>query len=176
MLNQMKKEYTIQLITEDYFFSNSSSTINGLQVSEILLAPLYSEQNKTSTSAHLRLGQHLMMWITLTGQCFEVVSNLWKFGFLTSLCGRYSKATSGANVHGFYFSVFILVFLQRLTFSTTGCKSVEKKIPNLFFWGVGWGREWMKYCTMLWSILLLLFCPQFKQVDVQRKWKDSALS
>lgn len=81
MLNQMKKEYTIQLITEDYFFSNSSSTIKGLQVSEILLAPLYSEQNKTSTSAHLCLGQHLMMWITLTGKCFEVVLNLWKFGF-----------------------------------------------------------------------------------------------
>lgn len=81
MLNQMKKEHTPQPITEESFFSESSSTINSLQVSEILVAPLYLEQNKTSTSAHLRLGQHLMVWITLIGKCFEVVLNLWKSGF-----------------------------------------------------------------------------------------------
>ena len=81
MLNHMKKEHTRQPITEESFFSESSSTINSLQVSEILVAPLYLEQNKTSTSAHLRLGQHLMVWITLIGKCLEVVLNLWKSGF-----------------------------------------------------------------------------------------------
>lgn len=83
---------------------------------------------------------------------------------LNFLRGRYSKATSGANFHDFLFWFF---FFTKVDISQSKVLNLER-LPSPF------GAVLKFHCTMLQSILLLLFRPEFKQVDEQKKWKESA--
>lgn len=127
------------------------------------LAPLCCKQNKTSTSVRVSLGQLSLGWSTLMGKCLEVVQTFGSLGFKLPSVEDSQKPQVVRMFMGFflfYFSIFIWVFLQRLTMSTTGVRVLKKKThknntANILGRGQGRRLSWIILHTALTNPSLL---------------------
>lgn len=105
-------------------------------------------------------------------EVYEVVQTFLEVVVLNFLCGRYSKATSGANFQDFLFG-FCFCFFDFYTKADIFHNKVLKILKRL---PIPFGGCIKLHCTTFLKSFSFLFRPEFKQVDEQKKWKESAFS